>query len=185
MIKIAGSVHRAFQFPASLSLAFAYYRDLSYIFGFLPLISMVEDFGDDRYRMLYTSTELGAYTIRVFCDIEATANEAEGVLRIKPAKGFEPVASKTGFYSTMGMGYFANESLFYDEGEETRIEYQLALKAQIPTPRGMRLMPGRVVNQVAKRITKQRMVELADGFIAQSVAGFPEWLAEQEALGAL
>lgn len=183
MINIAGSVHRAFQFPASPSLAYAYYRDLSYVFGFLPLISVAEVFGDERYRMLFTSTELGAYTIRIFCDIEARNDDVGRILRIGPAKGLgvAEVEPRTGFYSTMGMGRFASESVFFDEGAETRIEYRLAMKAQLATPRGMRLMPGRVVNQVVKRITQNRMNELAEGFIEQSVAGFAEW----EALGAI
>jgi hypothetical protein len=84
---------------------------------------------------------------------------------------------------TTGNGLFAIDTQFFDLGSQTRIEYAIRLHAELERPLGMRLMPKRVVNRIAQSITDERVREIADGFIKQSVAAFPEWEANYQPAG--
>ena len=179
MLKFSGSAQRSFSFPAGLTMAYAYYSDLPYVFQYLPHISLVKVHADDHFRLLYSTTELGAYNIRMFCDLRAAMEGGRHLIRLVPEETLPTVESTAGFYSTSGRGYFTLESLFLDAGDETIIDFSLALHARLPKPRGMRLMMGSVVNRVADGITNTRMNEVIDGFIKQTVAGFPQWTRER------
>ena len=42
-------------------------------------------------------------------------------------------------------------------------------------PKAMKMMPKRVVNKIANGITQNRIREMADGFIKNSIDSFPLW----------
>lgn len=179
MIKVSGSAHRSFTFPGELPLVYAYYADVGRLLNFLPHICLVRDYGPDRFRLLYNTTELGTYHIRIYADVETMLDKG-WVLRVKPLGGISPVKSQAGISSTTAQGYFQSESVFYDEGEQTRIEYSLQLRADLPRPLGLRFMPGYAVKRIAHSITKMRIREIVEGFVDRSVDAFPHWLTEFE-----
>lgn len=181
MIKIAGSTKRSFVFPAELPIAYAYYSDLGRILTYLPHISLMRAYAYDQFRVLYNTLEIGAYHIRIFCDLQVILldDAHERVLQIKPLTGGRPpIKPETGFYSTTALGQFSSESVFTADGDQTGIEYNLHLQAKLPTPLGLRLVPGKVVNGIAENIMNKRIHEIAEGFIERSIEAFPHWLAE-------
>lgn len=180
MIKIAGSIRRTFRFPATLPTALAYYSDLPYILKFLPHISIVKTLAQDHFRALYETTEFGGYKIQIFCDFQSVVDHDLSVIRILPGNGLNPIDEKAGINSSIAKGVFQSESLFMEEGEETEIDYFLQLNANLPTPIGLRLLPDRVHNTIAKNITGYRMREIADGFIQSSIEGFARWQTNRQ-----
>lgn len=178
MIKIAGSIHRSFIFPAELPLAFAYYSDLGRILTYLPHIFLVRAYAVNQFRMLYSTTELGTYHIRVFCDLQSRLDGKEKILFINPLDIAPPVKEKAGLRSATTQGYYSSKHVFHNEGDQTRIEYDLQLRANLPTPLGLRFMPSSMVNRIAHNIAKWRMREIVEGFIERSIDAFPHWLAE-------
>jgi hypothetical protein len=180
MIKISGSIRRSFTVSAELPLAFAYYCDLGRILNYLPHIFVVRAYQYDRFRMLYSTVELGTYHIRIYCDVQARMDEKERALYVTSLEIEPPVEPKAGVREAIAQGVFFSKSVFHAAGKETRIDYSLSLRAELPTPVGMRLMPGYVVNRIADNITRWRMREIADGFINRSVDAYPFWLAEME-----
>ena len=179
MIKVSGSARRSFRFPAELPIAYAYYADVGRVLSYLPRICLVRAYGPDRFRLVYRSTELGVYRIRIFADVQTQLEEG-GVLRVAPLNHAAPPKGRADAHATSTQGYFSSRSVFYDEGERTRIEYALKLWGDLPTPRGLRFMPGFMVDRVAARITAMRMAEIVAGFIERSIDAFPEWLAEMQ-----
>jgi hypothetical protein len=179
MIKIVGSARRTFIFPADLPTAYAYYSDVSRVLTYLPYISLVRAYAYDRFRMLYSTTELGIYHVRIFCDLRTTLNGGGGhVIRISPLNGVAPVKSEAGINSITAPGYYSSVSVFHDAGDKTRIDYSITLQAKLPTPLGLRFMPGTVVDGIATSITESRIHEIASGFIERSIDAFPYWLEE-------
>jgi hypothetical protein len=178
MIKVAGSYRRSFTFPAELPLAFTFYSDLGRILPYLPHIFLVQAYRYDQFRMLYSTVELGMYHIRIFCDLQATLDEKRRTLFIKPLNDHPPVKSSAGPKSVAVQGVFSSKSLFHAVRDETVIEYSLQLKANLPTPQGLRLMPSGMVNRLAHNITARRIREIADGFIERSIDAFPYWVEE-------
>lgn len=177
MIQVSGSARRAFEFPGELPLAYAYYADVGRLLSYLPHICLVRAYAPDRFRLLYNSTELGLYQIRVFADVQTTLEEG-WVVRVRPLEGIPPVKARASIHSATTQGYFSSQSVFHDEGDQTRIEYSLQLQGQLPTPQGLRFMPGVVVGRIAKSITQMRIHEIADGFVERSCDAFPHWLDE-------
>jgi hypothetical protein len=177
MIKVVGSARRSFVFPADLPMAYAYYGDVGRLLNYLPHISLVRAYESDRFRLLYSATELGTYQIRIFADVRTTLDKGWGI-RIHPLDGIPPVEMKAGATSSTAQGYFASRSVFQEAGDQTLIEYSLQLQAQLPTPLGLRMMPSMMTNRVAKSITTMRIREIVDGFVERSVDAFPYWLAE-------
>jgi hypothetical protein len=184
MIRVAGSVQRSFVFPAERPLAYAYYADIGRVLSYLPHICLARTYGPDSLRLLYHSTELGIYRIRIFADVH-TVLEDGYVLHVRPMDSLSPVQAKCSTDSTTCQGYFASRSTFHDIGDQTEIEYKLQLRANLPTPRGLRLMPGSVVNSIARGITHLRIHEIVEGFIERSVEAFPHWLEELRNHGSL
>lgn len=180
MIKVAGSIRRSFTFPAELPVAFAYYGDLGRLLPYLPHIFLVRTYRYDRFRLLYSTVELGIYHVRIFCDLKAELDEQERVLRVKPLEVVSPVRADAGARSTTAQGAYASESVFRPVDGMTVIDYSLQLQASLPTPHGLRFMPGYLVNRIAHNITRWRIREIADGFIERSIDAFPFWLAEME-----
>jgi hypothetical protein len=184
MIEVRGSARRSFTFPADLPIAYAYYGDVARVLNYLPHICLVRAYAPDRFRMIYDTTELGAYHIRIFADVQTTLEEG-WVIRVHPLDGIRPAQSKAGISSSTTQGHFYSESVFYDKGEQTQIEYRLQLQARLPTPLGLRLMPNAMVSRIAKSVTNMRIREITDGFVERSVSAFPHWLAEMENHGSL
>ena len=181
MIKIAGSVHRSFIFPADLPTAFAFYGDMSRSLHYPPHISLLHRYDEHTYRMLYSTTELGIYRVRVICDLQVQLDRAGRALRIRSLDPVTPVKSEAGMYSLSGYGQFESESLFTEEdldaenlpaGQHTCIEYRLKLSAGLPVPLGLRLVPVRVIQGIANSIVDWRMAETAEGFIERSIQAF-------------
>ena len=179
MIKVSGSARRSFTFPAELPIAYAYYADVGRVLSYLPRICLVRAYGPDRFRLVYRSTELGVYRVRIFADVQTRLEEG-WVLRVAPLNSAPPLKDRADAHTTSTQGYFASRSVFYDEGARTRIEYELKLWGDLPTPRGLRFMPGFMVDRVAVRITGMRMTEIVRGFIERSVDAFPDWLDEMQ-----
>ncbi len=182
MINITGSITRAFIFPAIPKLALAYYSDLIRITEFMPHISLVHAYSPNQARMLYETVELGAYTIQIYTDLENDINWEQMLLQVYPVKieTAAPIQSEKSVRHTSGHGLFGLDAQFFDLGNQTRIEYIIKLKGELERPLGMRLMPKRVVNRIAKSITNGRLREIADGFIKDSVAAFPAWQAQNQ-----
>jgi hypothetical protein len=179
MLKVTGSIKRAFTFPADPATALAYYSDLSRLIHFLPHVSLIQIYNRRQLRVCYQSLELGAYTVCIFCDLESRVDFENRILTVSPMKSPTPVSSQANLNTTTGHGYFALETRFHDLGnQETRMEYTLQLAALLPRPRGLRLMPGRVVDRITASITDGRVREIADGFVRHSIKAFPSWLAE-------
>jgi hypothetical protein len=181
MIKVAGSIRRSFTFPAELPLAFAYYGDLGRLLTYLPHIFLVQAYGVDRFRMLYRTTELGIYHIRIFCDLQAQLDEKEQALIVRPLEVAPPVEPTARLKSSTAQGFYSSKSVFHPGDGVTKIDYSLNLRAELPTPHGLRMMPHLVVNRIAHNITRWRMREIADGFIERSIDAFPYWLSEMKA----
>jgi hypothetical protein len=184
MIKVVGSARRSFVFPAELPVAYAFYGDVGRLLNYLPHICMVRAYESDRFRMLYNTTELGTYHIRIYADVQTTL-EKGWVIRVHPLDGIAPVESKAGVNSSTAQGYFFSQSVFYDDGPQTRIEYSLQLRGELPTPVALRFMPGAMVDRIARSITNMRIREITEGFIKQSTSAFPHWLEEMGNHGGL
>lgn len=177
MMKIAGSNSRSFTFPADVATAIDFYRDLSRLIDFLPHIELHEPLGPNKYRMVYSATEMGAYQITIFCDVQTIVLEDEGIIRIAPLDGYAPVKAKSSFNSSQVQGYYASESVFVSHGpNQTHVDYTFELLATLPRPKGLRFMPSVMVEGIAQNITQWRVREIVDGFIEKSVAAFPAWL---------
>ena len=178
MLKVTGSIKRAFTFPADPATALAYYSDLSRLIQFLPHVSLIEIYNNSQLRVCYQSQELGAYTVCIFCDLESRVDLENRILTVMPIASPAPVFSRANLNTTTGHGYFALETHFHDLGnQETRMEYTLQLAARLPRPRSLHLMPGRVVDRITAGITDGRVREIADGFVRHSIKAFPTWLA--------
>jgi hypothetical protein len=169
MIAIAGYVHRSFHFPAHLEAAFDYYADIRRTLIMLPHISIVQQYSADQYRMMYSTSELGIYRVRLLCDIQTKLDRNANILRIQPMPAPRPVVTEAGVYSLTGQGFFTSQSIFRSNGGATEIEYQFRLSADLPVPFGIRFMPESVLNGITSSITQWRIDEIVDGFIQRSV----------------
>ena len=176
MIRIAGAAQRSFTFPADLLTTRTYFRDFKRILGTLPHIRLLWAYGPDRFRLLYGATELGMYRVRILCDVQATFDEAKNQLTVTSLSGIPPVAPRASVHSLAAQGYYASASTFHPAGDCTRIEYKLQLRAHLPKPLGLKLVPDAIVEQIARNITQWRIQEIADGFIERSMAEFRQSL---------
>ena len=172
MIKISGSTHQTYLFPANLKNSFEYYADLHHTFSLLPHISLLDQYDDLTFRLLYHTTELGIYKVRIICDLQAQTDRQNWVLHVGPCPGKAPVAIDAGIYSLTAPGAFSSESHFQEVGDQTQIEYKLRLQADLPIPMGVRLMPDTVLNNIARNITQWRIHEIAREFIERSIRAY-------------
>jgi hypothetical protein len=180
MIKVSGSARRVFTFPADLPTAYAYYSDVGRVLGYLPHIILVRAFSYDQFRMLYSTTELGVYHIHIYCDLQTRliAHGGNKMIRIGPLVGVPPVKTESSFNSSTAQGVYSSLSVFRAAGGETQVEYSMSLEARLPTPGGLRVMPGAVVDVIAASLAHTRLREIVDGFVECSIEAFPHWLAE-------
>lgn len=184
MIKLNGTAKRSFAFPSDPELALQYFSDLNRVAYYLPHIAVVEEYGSNQMRVHYQSVELGAYTINIYADIESIADDYDLVIHINPMADLDEVPSAATLNTATGHGRFTSIAAFYDDDHgQTIIDYQLSMTAQLPRPRGLRMMPGRVVNRIAKSISQGRVNEIADGFMKTAIDAFPGWLAKHAPTG--
>lgn len=175
MIQVIGTYHRSFQFPADLTTSFDYFRNIPHILGLIPHIKLVLSSSEHHYRMLYHTTELGLYQVKVYCDLRAELDDQTRTLRIQSQpNGFAPVKTGVGMYGLTGMGEYSSLSTFRESGEQTEIDYQLRLEFGVPAPLALRLLPNSALESLANGIANQRIVEIAEGFIRRSIQDFEE-----------
>lgn len=172
MIDVAGVAHRSYLFPADRATALAYYGDFRNVVSNLTLISLVKSYGNDCYRLVYRSTELGVYRVRIYCDVQVTRDTAGFVLHVDPWRGPPPVEPQAGVSMAQAQGMYRSESVFHAEGNGTRIEYRLSLQAALPVPLGLRLVPAALRDSTAHAVTAHRIHEIVDRFIVQSIGAF-------------
>lgn len=179
MIRIDSTVKFSFMFPAERALVYEYYSDMGRMIQHLKHMELVDSGQDQTFRMYYNTVELGTYHIHVYLDVRVDKSEADQILRILPTKREPVVKTNVTLNATTTRGYYTGEARFFDFGEETRIEYELKLRARPPRPKGMRFMPRSMVDKIAKNITNHRMKEIANDFVDGSIDAFPLWLAER------
>jgi hypothetical protein len=168
MIQLAGSAHRSYLFPADLPAAFAYHCDLARSMRFLPHISIVERYAPDQLRLLYSATESGLYRVKIFCDALITVDQPNYRLRIGPLNGHAPVKNEVGLNSMTCQGHFDSETAFSAAGQQTQIEYRLNLRANVPMPVTLRLIPTALISGTSHNILHLRTAEIMNSFIDQS-----------------
>lgn len=184
MLTVTGSVDRTFEFPADPKTTVTYYHNLKRLVAYLPHITLLHAYHDNHISLKYEAEELQAYTIIIYCDLHARIDADTNHLLIRPVRPENPVPAEATLSATQGQGLFAMETKFTAIAAElTRIDYTLQLQAKLPRPRGMRLMPRRIVNRITDQITNGRVLEIADGFITQSIAAFPAWQAANPTAG--
>jgi hypothetical protein len=123
--------------------------------------------------MLYHTTELGVYRVNIYCDLVVEIDRTNSFILIHTA---EPAGSnmkgEVGLYSLVSQGEYTSSSKFVSQGDQTLIEYQFGLKAELPIPLGLRLVPKSVLDGIASSLTKWRIDEIAEGFINRSLEAF-------------
>lgn len=179
MIKISGSIQRAFIFPADPLITLTYFSEISHVALFMPHISLVHAYGPHQIRVVYETLELGSYTIRIYSDLEGAIDYEAQTLSVYPVIIPDATPTQTGatMRETTAHGLFGIDAQLFDLDDQTRVEATLRLQAELARPRSMNLMPGRVVNRIAQGITEHRIKEMADGFIRASIEAFPDWEA--------
>lgn len=182
MIQVTGATEREFIFPAEPATALAYYNDLGRITDCLAHITLLKRTAPDQGRVLYQTRELGAYIVRIYCDLQTIIDEENLVLTVCPAPTITPALPGSGIYSTQAQGVFASKSQFHPDGSHTRITYKLQLQAELPPPFGLRLLPGGMLNHIAASITNGRIHEIVNSFIKHSIAAFPLWQEQNQKL---
>jgi hypothetical protein len=178
MIAISGTITRTFILPSPPAPALVFFNDINRVIDLIPHITLVHTYSRDEIRALYESQELGSYTIRIYSDLVIERRWDENMLEVYTAKistavPIEPTATMR---ETTGYGIFAIQVQLFDLGNQTRIEFTNKLQAQLIRPKGMSLMPKRVVTRIAQGITENRNKEIADGFIKNAIESFNEWL---------
>ncbi|HFE67432.1 MAG TPA: DUF1997 domain-containing protein [Chloroflexi bacterium] len=183
MLNLTGAITRSFIFPAPINLTICYYSDLIKMIHLMPHITLIHTYAPNQVRVLYETVELGSYTIRVYTDLESQVLPDEQGIEIYPVElaTAVPVETKSTMRESVGQGLFSLSAQFFDLGHQTRVEYTVKMQSELKRPRGMRLMPKRVVNRIAQGITENRTREIIDGFIKETLDDFPQWLAEREA----
>ena len=177
VIRIAGTTHQTFSFPADIATVSNFYRDFSRILHYLPHIQLVKDYGPDQFRVLYHTLELRVYRVRIYCDVQVRYDEAAQTLHVAPLLNKPPARSEATVHSLTAQGYFTSRSVFRPRSEHSLVDYQLSLEARLPKPLGLMLMPDRVIEQIASSITEWRIHEIAGGFIKRSVQEYREQAA--------
>ncbi len=179
MIKIDSTIRFSFMFPADRATTIAYYSNMPRLVQHLKYIDLVDSEPEDEekeFRLYYNTVELGSYHIHVYCDVRMVTDSDQHTICLEPIECLPAIKTKVTISSTTSRGFYNSEAKFIEAGEQTRVEYMLAMKARPPRPKGMRFMPGRMVDKIAQNITNHRVKEIAEGFIASSVDAFPEWL---------
>lgn len=179
MITLNGTIQRRFYFPADPLTALIYFSDLSRVTYLLPHITVVETYSSDRVRIRYQTVELGAYTINIYCDLQSTVDVEKQEIVIGPVDGGEEVQQACTLNATTGYGYYSSYAKLFPEDGGTGIDYHFQFQSRLLRPRGLSMMPKRVVDRIAHSISLGRVEEIAEGFIENAVEAFDDWHADQ------
>lgn len=179
MINLNGTIRRRFFFPADPLTTLIYFSDLSRVTYLLPHISVVETYSSDKVRIRYQTVELGAYTINIFCDLDSSVDVENQQITIGPLAGCADVMPEATLNATTGYGYYSSFAKLFAEDDGTGIDYHFQFQSQLLRPRGLRMMPKRVVDRIAQSISLGRVEEIAEGFMQNALDAFDEWRAVQ------
>jgi hypothetical protein len=180
MIEIKASTRREFLFPAPVPLALDFFSSFRRVTQFLPHISLVKEFEDGRFRLLYSTVEIASYEVHIFADVKTEVDEAAQTLTIRPARDGVPVKTKAKFRSLTTQGSYGSHSIFQKAGKnQCYIVYNMELGARLPKPPGVKFLPESVINNITEGITYRRMEEIIDGFITRSMIAYAHWENER------
>lgn len=181
MITLNGSVQRQFYFAADTLTSLIYFSELRRVAFHLPHITVVDTYDENRVRIRFQTVELGAYTINIYCDLELTVDVPGNVIYIKPLAGCPPVEGEATLNATTGYGFFTSTArLTPGEDDSTNIDYRFKFESKLQRPRGLRMMPRRIVDRIAQSISMGRVGEIADGFMENASDAFGAWYAVQK-----
>ncbi len=178
MITISGKTQLTFTLPTAVTTAFHFYQDIHRILPYLPRIQLVQAQGVQHVRVCYHSRELNAYDVAIYCDVQAESDPANYTIRLSPREAGTPVKAKSSFNRTEAYGRYTSTSIFYHDGDRTRLEYSLELSAELPKPWAIKLVPDGIMDAIANSITNHRIHEIASGFIMKSALDIPAWAAQ-------
>jgi hypothetical protein len=88
------------------------------------------------------------------------------------------VKTKSVFNMTSAYGRYTSTSIFFPDGDRTRLEYSLELAAELPKPWATKFVPDGIMEAIAHNITNHRIHEIASGFILKSALDVPAWAAQ-------
>lgn len=179
MITLNGTIQRRFHFPADPITTLVYFSNLSRVTYLLPHIKVVDAYAEDQVRIRYQTVELGAYTINIYCDLKSTTDVEQQTIIIGPLDGCETVEGSATLNATTGYGYYSSSAQLFPEEDGTGIDYHFQFQSKLPRPRGLRMMPKRVVDRIAQSISMGRVEEIAEGFMQNALDAFDSWRAEQ------
>ncbi|WP_374686286.1 DUF1997 domain-containing protein [Promineifilum sp.] len=179
MITLNGTVQRTFSFPADPLTTLVYFSDLSRVARLLPHISVVETYSAEKVRIRFQTVELGAYTINIYCDLELQTNPDSYTIIIRPLAGCEEVEANATLNATTGYGYYSSTARLAPAEDGTTIFYQFQFQSKLTRPRGLRMVPKRVVDRIAQSISSGRVQEIADGFMESALEAFDDLPAGQ------
>lgn len=179
MITLNGMIERRFFFPADPITTLIYFSDLSRVTYLLPHINVVETYSSDKVRIRYQTVELGAYTINIYCDLECKVDVEKQMIDILPLNVYQDVSSEATLNATTGYGYYASSARIFPEDGGTGIDYSFQFQSKLPRPRGLRMMPKRVVDRIAHSISLGRVEEIAEGFMRNALDAFDDWRVAQ------
>jgi len=181
MITLNGSIQRQFYFPADPLTTLIYFSELRRVAVHLPHIGVVETYSDNQVRIRFQTVELGAYTISIYCDLELTVDVDNYAIYIAPMTGCKPVAGEATLNATAGYGFYNSTArLTPADDDGTNIDYRFQFESKLERPRGLRMMPRRIVDRIAQSISMGRVGEIADGFMDNAAEAFADWLAMQK-----
>lgn len=169
---MAASAVRSFLFPAELPAAFAFLGDVRRSFACLPYISVAASYSEDQYRLHYRALEAGFYWVDIFCDVQVIREEDPCSLRIRSLHGRPPVKTAARWNAMTCQGSYESQSLFYQDGENTRVDFSIQLAASLPVPVTLRLVPPALVSKSTHNILQLRIEEVSSGFIEQSIRAY-------------
>jgi len=179
MITLNGTIQRRFHFPADPITTLIYFSDLSRVTYLLPHITVVETYSNDKVRIRYQTVELGAYTINIFCDLDSSVDVEKQEIVIGPLEGCQQVNQEATLNATTGYGYYSSFAKLFAEDDGTAIDYHFKFKSDLLRPRGLRMMPKRVVDRIAQSISLGRVEEIAEGFMENAIEAYDDWRSGQ------
>jgi hypothetical protein len=181
MITLNGTIQRRFYFPADPLTTLIYFSDLSRVTYLLPHITVVETYSSDKVRIRYQTVELGAYTINIYCDLDSMIDLDKLEIVIGPLAGCSQVAQESTLNATTGYGYYSSTARLFSDDDGTAIDYHFQFKSELLRPRGLRMMPKRVVDRIAQSISLGRVEEIAEGFMENALEAYSDWRSDQPA----
>ncbi len=179
MITLNGTIQRKFYFPADLLTTLIYFSDLSRVTYLLPHISVIEAYSTDRVRIRYQTVELGAYTINIICDLDSFTDLDKHEIVIAPLPDCPEVTPEATLNATTAYGHYTSTARLFPEEDGTGIDYYFEFKSSLLRPRGLRMMPKRVIDRIAQSISLGRVEEIAEGFMENAIEAFDDWRADQ------